>query len=167
MESMASEVQLLKDQRTDLLTTVSTLETRAQSAENKQPSEDNFWMNATDLSIWGHEVPVQSFSVPAGETLSLQVNVSTYEKGANDALWIHLYKNGSKIASSIDDGNKKDDNSSVGMIYKEKTNPNQHYDSWYQVKIQGGPTERKIPATQMQVNYQFLGEEYPLIVLGN
>ena len=29
MESMASEVQLLKDQRTDLLTTVSTLETRA------------------------------------------------------------------------------------------------------------------------------------------
>ena len=53
------------------------------------------------------------------------------------------------------------------MIYKEKTNPDQSYDSWYQVKIQGGPTKRQIPATQMQVNYQFYGEDYPLIVLDN
>ena len=103
--------------------------------------------------------------MPRGQTLSLQVNVSTDQAGKNDALWIYLYKNGHKIASSIDDGDKKDDNASVGMIYKEKTNPNQNYDDWYQVKIRGGPTERKIPATQFQMSYQFYGQDYPLTVL--
>ena len=51
------------------------------------------------------------------------------------------------------------------MIYKEKTDPNQAWDSWYQVRLQGGPTERKIPATQMSMSYQFYGEDYPLTVL--
>ena len=87
--------------------------------------------------------------MPRGQTVSLQVNVSTAEKGQNDALWIYLYKDGQKIASSVDDGDKKDDNSSLGMIYKEKTNANQSWDSYFSIKIRGGPTERKIPATQM------------------
>ena len=165
MESMAGTVSNLKNERDNLLTSISTLETKVSLAENKQPLADYFWMNDTQWSVWGNELAVKSFSVPAGQTLSFQMNVSTHQAGKNDALWIYLYKDGQKIASSVDDGDKKDDNSSLGMIYKEKTDPNQSWDSWYQVRLQGGPTERKIPATQMSMSYQFYGEDYPLTVL--
>ena len=45
MQSMADKVEMLQGQRTDLLTTISTLETQVTAAESKQPLEDNFWMN--------------------------------------------------------------------------------------------------------------------------
>ena len=165
MEAMAGQVQTLQDSRTALLNEISTLETRVTLAEDKQPLADYFWMNPNQISCWGNELTLQWFEVPAGQTLSLQVNVSTDQAGKNDALWIYLYKNGQKIASSIDDGDKKDDNASVGMIYKEKTDPNQSWNNSYQVKIRGGPTERKIPATQFQMSYQIYGNDYPLTVL--
>ena len=103
--------------------------------------------------------------MPKGQAVSLQVNVTTHENAKNDALWIHIYKDNQKVASSIDDGDKRDDNSSLAMVYKEKTNPNQGWDSRYSIRIQGGPTERKIPATQMQISYQLFGNDYPLTVL--
>ena len=84
---------------------------------------DYFWTNDHEWTIWGNLLDMRSFQVPRGETLDLHVNVSSHEKGANDFLWIQLWKDGRKIAENIDDGNKRDDNAALQLIYKEKTNP--------------------------------------------
>ena len=45
MEDMTNKVNMLENQHTDLLSTISTLETTVSDAESKQPLADYFWMN--------------------------------------------------------------------------------------------------------------------------
>lgn len=162
MEGMMAEVEALKAQRDTMQDQIGDLETSVESIDNMQITNDYFYMNDTEWTIWGHEYAVVSLLVPAGETLEMNANITTHENGTNDHLWIFLYRDGwQKVATSIDDGNKKDDNASVGLLYREKTTK----DTWYQLKIKGGPTARKIPATQMQISYKTYGSSYPLSVL--
>ena len=65
------------------------------------------------------------------------------------------------MATSIDDGDGKDDNASVAMLFKRTMTQN----STFKVKVAGGSHVRRIPATQLQIGYKTYGAGHDLTVL--
>ena len=107
------------------------------------------------------EYLLHTFTVPAGEMLDLNVNITSSESGKNNALWLWLYQDDVKVAQSIDDGDGNDDNASVALLYKTVMTQN----STFRIMAQAGSHIRKIPATQLQIGYKTYGPGHDLTVL--
>ena len=82
------------------------------------------------------ELTLYTISVTRGETVDLQVNLTSDHTGKNNAFWLNLYQDDVLVAQSIDDSNGGDDNTSVGLLYKAKNSGND--EMVFKVKAKGG-----------------------------
>ena len=116
---MLAEIDMLKNQHNTMDTQLGDLETSMGLIASDVMTGDYFYMNDREIQVpqTGEHV-IREFSVPAGEMLDLTVNITSAENGKNNALWLRLYQDDVLVATSIDDGDGKDDNASVAMLFK-------------------------------------------------
>jgi len=159
---MLAEIDMLKNQHNTMDTQLGDLETSMGLISSDSMTGDYFYMNDREIQVpQAGEHLIREFSVPAGEMLDLTVNITSAENGKNNALWLRLYQDDVLVATSIDDGDGKDDNASVAMLFKRTMTQN----STFKIKVAGGSGVRKIPRTQLQIGYKTYGAGHDLTVL--
>ena len=117
---MILDIEALKTSHDEMDLQIGALETSKNILESKQITNDYFYMNSDYIEVPANGVELlHTFSVPNGEMLDLNVNITSNESGRNNSLWLRLYQDGQLVASSIDDGDGNDDNASLALIFKK------------------------------------------------
>ena len=95
LNSMNSSIEEMTNDMANMNHMVYTLNGSMSLLESELVTNDYYFTNQSEIKIpktGRHNV--HTFSVPAGETLDLHVNVTTHQAGKNNALWLFLYQDG-------------------------------------------------------------------------
>ena len=115
---------------------------------------DFYKTNEQDFRVLFDDYSIHSWSVNAGETLDMSVNVIPFEH-EDSHLQLTLYKDGQQVAQAGVDGQ----NTPVMMIYKEQVEAAAEYE----IVIEGGETPILVYPGQMMFEYRTFGHDHLML----